>query len=392
MLVMRRWATAVASSASASTRTIPNSSPPSRTRTSDPRNEAVSSGAQLLEKLVTGRMAEGIVDLLETIEVDEEKGQPPLGHSAVALVAEEGLEDLEEVPTIPEAGQLVGQRLAEAVLGHGAQSPYRQQQSQADHDEGGGGQPQGHPTDVVESGGEEDDKGRDGGQTGQQEAGRFFRHQEVEPPGTQPHGDGHEKAGRRPGQRMEDGGDPWRSQGRGKEVERIAHGVQAHGGGQEDPGCPGLAREQGRTPDDEGEQQRVSDGIGQVGRFGQGAGSRRLGQTLKGESSTQRGRPQPGHGTVQPARIADPPDFPAHEQNHGHVGGRVEPQPEGVRPRRARWARPPERLGRPQRVPDGPREEADSQGEATTRPCWRSRLLDRHRTATVTRSRRAASR
>ncbi len=65
--------------------------------------------AQLLQKLVAGRVAEGVVDLLEIVEVDEEKSQPPLCFSSVALVAEERLEDLDEVAPIPQTGQFVGE-------------------------------------------------------------------------------------------------------------------------------------------------------------------------------------------------------------------------------------------------------------------------------------------
>ena len=62
-------------------------------------------------------MSEGVVDLLETIEVDEEERQISGIGPRIGVVREEGLEHVEEIAAVAEAGELVGLSLSMAFFG-----------------------------------------------------------------------------------------------------------------------------------------------------------------------------------------------------------------------------------------------------------------------------------
>ena len=86
------------------------------------------SSAQLPQELVACRMAKGVVDLLEVIEVDEEESQGPVGGQRIVALGEECIEHTEEVPTVAETGQVVGHRLAVPFLAESLQTPARRAQ------------------------------------------------------------------------------------------------------------------------------------------------------------------------------------------------------------------------------------------------------------------------
>src|SRR5919108_5407408 len=83
------------SASAASARIAANSSPPRRARTSPERSTA-QAGADLLEDDVAGAVAEGVVEVLETVEVDHEqrdrraalaRGVEVLAQAAVKMAA-----------------------------------------------------------------------------------------------------------------------------------------------------------------------------------------------------------------------------------------------------------------------------------------------------------------
>ena len=76
-LAVSRWATSAAASRSASSSTTANSSPPSLTTRSDVASDSGRRGPSWSEQLIAGRVTEGVVDLLEVVEVDEQEGQLP---------------------------------------------------------------------------------------------------------------------------------------------------------------------------------------------------------------------------------------------------------------------------------------------------------------------------
>ena len=61
------------------------------------------SRSDLPQQLVAGGVAEGVVDLLEVVEVDEEEGHLLGAGDRVGPVREEGVEHLEEVATVAES-------------------------------------------------------------------------------------------------------------------------------------------------------------------------------------------------------------------------------------------------------------------------------------------------
>ena len=91
--------------------------------------------AELAEQLVPGRVAEGVVDLLEVVEVDEEKGQRAGRGRRVGVILEVGIEHGGELAPVAEPGELVGDGLTVALLGERAQPAHREREAQSDHDE-----------------------------------------------------------------------------------------------------------------------------------------------------------------------------------------------------------------------------------------------------------------
>ena len=65
----------------------------------------------LAQQLVAGVMTEGVVDLFEVVEVDQDQGDPvaPAGRLQALFT------ELEEVTPVPEAGELVGNGLAMGI-------------------------------------------------------------------------------------------------------------------------------------------------------------------------------------------------------------------------------------------------------------------------------------
>ena len=73
----------------------------------------------LLQDLVTGVMAQGVVELLEAVEVDQQQRELP---TVLVRGTDSGMKALHEVPSIGEARQVIGERLLLALpqpLGHG---------------------------------------------------------------------------------------------------------------------------------------------------------------------------------------------------------------------------------------------------------------------------------
>ena len=119
-------------------------------------------------------MAEGVVDLLEAVEVDEHEREAASRRVRIRVLGDDRVEQLEQRAAVPEAGQLVGDRLASALLGQRAQADQRQRRARAGDDERGHGQTERHAADVVERADEQDQERRGGGERGEHEAGRLL--------------------------------------------------------------------------------------------------------------------------------------------------------------------------------------------------------------------------
>ncbi len=111
-------------------------------------------------------MAEGVVDLLEAIEVDEEERQRALRPRRATGVGEEGVKDTKEVTTVGKTGEVVGHRLTVALLAEDAHPSHRQRQANADRYQRGGGKPDGDAPDMVQRADKENPESRSSRQPG----------------------------------------------------------------------------------------------------------------------------------------------------------------------------------------------------------------------------------
>ena len=75
-------------------------------------------------------MAKRVVDLLEVVEVDEEKRHLARLEQS-HLSGEEQIENMEELATVAETGELVSVRLAVALFGENSQAARRDGQANA---------------------------------------------------------------------------------------------------------------------------------------------------------------------------------------------------------------------------------------------------------------------
>ena len=72
----------------------------------------------MTKQFVTRRVAERVVDLLEVVEVNEEKRQRALDRPRVIEVREVRVNHLQEVAAIAESGEFVRLGLTMALFGH----------------------------------------------------------------------------------------------------------------------------------------------------------------------------------------------------------------------------------------------------------------------------------
>ena len=111
-------------------------------------------------------MAEGVVDLLEAVEVEEHERDCPRVDVAVGVLGADRVEQLEQRAAVAEAGQLVGDRLAPALLGEISQAEERERGTSAGDDERGHGQTERDAADVVQRADKQDQERRGRGQRG----------------------------------------------------------------------------------------------------------------------------------------------------------------------------------------------------------------------------------
>ncbi len=130
--------------------------------------------AQLTQQLVTGRVTKRVVDLLEVVEVDEEKRHlARFGQSR--LSGKEQIENMEELAAIAETGELVGVGLTVPLFGEYSKTARRNGQAHTHGEQGGDRQPQRHAADLVERAGDQNEETAGGGQSRQEESGCLLR-------------------------------------------------------------------------------------------------------------------------------------------------------------------------------------------------------------------------
>ena len=132
-------------------------------------------GTELPQELVAGRVAEGVVDLLEVVEIEEQERELLPRQKWVGLVGEERLKDVEQIAAITQSRQLVCHGFPVTLLGEEPQPARREGQPDPDENERRSGKPYRGAAEVVERPVQENYQSRCRSDPGQQEAGRSLR-------------------------------------------------------------------------------------------------------------------------------------------------------------------------------------------------------------------------
>ena len=107
----------------------------------------------------------------------------------VPVLGRDRVEQLEQRAAIAESGQLVGDRLAPALLGERPQADERQRRADAGDDQRRRGQAERHTADRVQRADEQDQESRGGGERREHESGRLFAQRGPARRGPDPHRD-----------------------------------------------------------------------------------------------------------------------------------------------------------------------------------------------------------
>ena len=127
-------------------------------------------GAEQLQELVAGRVPEGVVDLLEMVEVDEQERQMAFGRRRIVAVSKEVVENTEQVAAVAEPGQVVGDGLAVPLEAQLLKPSYRQDESDSDGEQRRGCEPDRDPADRSQRADEQHQEGGDGADLRKDEA------------------------------------------------------------------------------------------------------------------------------------------------------------------------------------------------------------------------------
>ena len=142
------------------------------------RSESGEPRADAPEHLVADRVAEGVVDLLEAVEVDEQECEPAADR-ARARRRRSASSASNSAAAVGEPGQVIGDRLADGAPGSGLAAADREPGAHDHQHQRGRGQGGGHVVDGLERPDEQDPQAGGRGEARQQEAGRPARGQRV---------------------------------------------------------------------------------------------------------------------------------------------------------------------------------------------------------------------
>ena len=171
--------------------------------------------AHVAQDFIARAVAEGVVDLLEAVEVDEQERECGRRRSTRPL-REERVEDVKQVAPVAEAGQLVGQRVVLVTVGEAAQAAHRHRQAHAHRRQRCARERRptrcsrccrrSAPTSST-------DQSRDRREARQQEARRLGQRERVGVAAGDPHGHRHDDYRHRPGDTVDDRTDVRRARG-----------------------------------------------------------------------------------------------------------------------------------------------------------------------------------
>jgi hypothetical protein len=135
--------------------------------------------AEQPEQIITDRVAEGVVDLFEAVEVDEQQGNRAGSGVIACVLVRERIEHFKQRAAIAQVGELVGDRLDVALLRELAQRCQRQPESHACDQKRCAGENQGDQVHVLDGADEQDQQRAEQRRSDHRKAGGTFVSLEV---------------------------------------------------------------------------------------------------------------------------------------------------------------------------------------------------------------------
>jgi hypothetical protein len=297
-------------------------------------------------------VAEGVVELLEVIEVEQEEG-----HRLVRARGDLLLDAVEEQPPVREAGELVGEGLV-ARLGERAQVPEGQDGPAERHDERRVGEDLGQDADRAQLGEDEHAHRAQHEGGGDEQDPRGLDAILGRGGGSLPGGKGQER-GRAHVEEVAEQRGVRRARRDVQEVDAVGQAERHEAGADERPGAVELPAAQGEHADDQGGEEDVGDGVGELG--GHLDGAARGGGEDRGEDDggAERRDPEAAHEAVEPHPGGEPPAAAAGEQHEADVAEGIQRQPEDVAHGGDGWCVEPLQPLRPQDVAQRVEDEPD---------------------------------
>ena len=286
-------------------------------------------GPEALQQSIAGRVAVGVVVVLEPVEVEERQhgapSWPGVGHAVE--IAREGA-------AVAQAGERVGQRLLAAGHQHPGVLAQRQHEAGQDGEQRGGGQDDGERVQRAQRGEDEDAQAERG--EGDREGGEAHRAAILDrdraahrlPGGGR---EQHQARGPAPveGARVDVG-----LVGDGDQVVGVGHPEEHDAQAEHGPGAIGAPATQGERGDDHGQQDEVAHRVGEVGRDTERVAADGVQHGLQDDRGAHGARGERGGQPVDPQRPWGALDARAQQQAQPGEDERVEGQVAGVGDRR----------------------------------------------------------
>ena len=307
--------------------------------------DARQSRADLAEQGVAALVPEGVVQILETVEVDDQHGDPA---ARAAAPADRLLDPLLEQAAIRQPREVVGDRLT-ARLVERAKVAEGERSAQQRRQKGEEGERVGELADIpVVVVGQHRDRGQDE-RAGHEQRRKPFGARDLLPPGLLPRSES-EQGNARHVEQVRDHARGGRAVRHLPQVDRVGHRQDEEAAAEERPGPIEPPAAQREHPDHERREQQVADRVCELRHDGGKPSAGGPQHRLDDDRRADRADAEPGDDPVQPDAGGNRAPLTAGEQHQAEIAGRIEGEPQEVADRGDRRARDVLQPQRPQEV------------------------------------------